>query len=55
MNCTKRAQAITPDKLFPLPQDFYLEKGKPKSTLKDYKKFLKKVDGAKKKVKADLL
>lgn len=55
MNCTKRAQAITPDKLFPLPQDVYLEKGKPKSTLKDYKKFLKKVEGAKKKVETNLL
>ena len=32
VNCQKKAQMITPDKLFPLPQDVYLERGKPKST-----------------------
>ena len=31
INVDKRANMITPDKLFPLPQDVYLEKDKPKS------------------------
>jgi len=30
VNCDKKSQMITPDKLFPLPQDIYLAKGKPK-------------------------
>jgi len=38
---------ITPDKLFPLPQDVYLERGKPKSTRKEYEAFLKKVNNLK--------
>ncbi len=38
---------ITPDKLLPLPQDVYLEKGVPKSTKEDYDKFLEKVARAK--------
>ena len=43
INVDKRANMITPDKLFPLPQDVYLERGKPKSTRKQYEKFLEKV------------
>ena len=39
----KRAQMITPEKLFKLPQDIYLEKGKPKSTKEEYENFLKKI------------
>mgnify|MGYP003655970219 CR=1 FL=1 len=38
---------ITPDKLFPLPQDVYLERGKPKSTREQYESFLKKVNNMK--------
>tara|TARA_R100000742_G_C4272290_1_gene91427 strand:+ start:609 stop:743 length:135 start_codon:yes stop_codon:yes gene_type:complete len=38
---------IVPDKLFSLPQDTYLERGKPKSTREQYEKFLKKVKKAK--------
>ena len=36
VNCQKRGQMITPDKLFPLPQDVYLERGKPQSTKEDF-------------------
>ena len=52
VNCNKRSQMITPDKLFPLPQDVYLEKGKPKSTRKDYEAFLEKVSKSKNNVKS---
>ncbi len=52
VNCNKRSQMITPEKLFPLPQDVYLEKGKPKSTRKDYEAFLEKVSKSKKNVKS---
>ena len=41
--------SITPDKLFPLPQDVYLEKDKPKSTREQYEKFLKQVNKSKEK------
>jgi hypothetical protein len=34
---------ITPDKLFPLPQDIYLGKGKPKSTKEKFLRFKNKV------------
>jgi hypothetical protein len=44
VNCNKKAQMITPDKLFPLPQDVYLAKGKPKSTKEQYLKFKKRLD-----------
>jgi hypothetical protein len=44
VNCSKKAQMITPDKLFPLPQDVYLGRGKPKSTKKQFLKFKNKVD-----------
>jgi hypothetical protein len=47
VNCNKRSQMIVPDKLFPLPQDKYLERGKPKSTKEEYEKFLKKVEKTK--------
>lgn len=43
-NVDKRANMITPDKLFPLPQDVYLERGKPKSTREEYEKFKAKID-----------
>lgn len=48
VNCTKRSQMITPEKLFPLPQDVYLDKGKPKSTKEDYEAFLEKISKGKK-------
>ena len=44
INVDKRANMITPDKLFPLPQDVYLERGKPKSTRKEYEKFKAKIN-----------
>jgi len=44
VNCNKKAQMITPDKLFPLPQDVYLGRGKPKSTKEQFLKFKNKVD-----------
>jgi len=34
---------IVPDKLFPLPQDVYLERGKPKSTPEQVKEFRDKL------------
>ena len=40
----KRSQIITPDKLFPLPQDVYLDKRLPKSTPDQYKAFLKQIE-----------
>jgi hypothetical protein len=49
INVDKRANMITPDKLFPLPQDVYLERGKPKSTREQYEKFAAKVKGISKK------
>jgi len=33
---------IKPNKLFPLPQDKYLNDGKPKSTPQEFKSFLEK-------------
>ena len=44
VNCDKKGQMITPDKLFPLPQDVYLGKGKPKSSKEQFLKFKIKVD-----------
>jgi len=44
VNCNKKAQMITPDKLFPLPQNVYLGRGKPKSTKEQFLKFKNKVD-----------
>ena len=44
VNCTKRSQMIAPDKLFPLPQDVYLGRDKPKSTPEQMEDFRKKVD-----------
>jgi hypothetical protein len=41
---TKRSQMITPDKLFPLPQDAFLDKGKPKSTTDQYQEFLQQIE-----------
>jgi hypothetical protein len=49
VNVDKRANMITPDKLFPLPQDEYLkkDKGKPKSTQEQFEKFMAQVKRAK--------
>lgn len=49
VNVNKRANMITPDKLFPLPQDEYLnkDKGKPKSTREQFEKFMAQVNRAK--------
>lgn len=44
VNAGKKANMISPDKLFPLPQDIYLEKGKPKSTEAEYKAFVDKLN-----------
>tara|TARA_R100001510_G_scaffold34511_1_gene31010 strand:- start:4386 stop:4562 length:177 start_codon:yes stop_codon:yes gene_type:complete len=41
VNCQKKSQMIRPDKLFPLPQDVYLEKGKPHSTKEEMEAFEK--------------
>tara|TARA_R100000234_G_scaffold115906_1_gene92338 strand:+ start:461 stop:595 length:135 start_codon:yes stop_codon:yes gene_type:complete len=38
---------IVPDKLFSLPQDTYLERGKPKSTKAEYEAFLERLEKAK--------
>ena len=54
VNCQKKAQMIKPDKLFPLPQDVYLEKGKPKSTKEEQEAFEKRVSKAKFKKKLEL-
>jgi len=40
----KRSQLITPDKLFPLPQDVFLDKGSPKSTREQLQSFLKQIE-----------
>lgn len=48
-NVDKRANMITPDKLFPLPQDVYLERGKPRSTREQYEKFKEKIKNTTKK------
>lgn len=42
INCQKRSQMIKPQKLFPLPQDKYLNDGKPKSTMKQFESFKEK-------------
>lgn len=47
VNCNKRGQMITPDKLFPLPQDVYLERGKAKSTKEDLIAFKKLIENKK--------
>jgi len=47
VNVDKKAKMITPDKLFPLPQDIYLERGKPKSTKEEYDAFVAKVEALK--------
>lgn len=39
----KRSQLITPDKLFPLPQDVYLDKGSPKSSPEQLQAFLNQI------------
>ena len=54
VNCQKKSQMIKPDKLFPLPQDVYLEKGKPKSTKEEQEAFEKRVSKANFKKKLEL-
>ena len=49
VNAGKKSNMIAPDKLFPLPQDVYLEKGKPKSTEAEYKAFVEKLEKRKSK------
>lgn len=44
VNVSKKANMVSPEQLFPLPQDCYLEKGKPKSTKDQYEAFKKKVE-----------
>lgn len=46
VNVDKKAKMIRPDQLFPLPQDVYLDRGKPKSTKEQYEKFKAKADAA---------
>jgi hypothetical protein len=41
---TKKSHIISPDKLFSLPQDVYLEKGKAKSTPEQFKAFLDQIE-----------
>lgn len=45
---------IKPDKLFPLPQDVYLERGKPKSTKEEQEAFEKRIAKANFKKKLEL-
>lgn len=40
----KRSQIISPDKLFPLPQDVYLDKGSPKSSKEQLQAFLNQIE-----------
>lgn len=47
VNVDKKSKMISPDKLFPLPQDVYLERGKPKSTKEEYDAFLAKLEAIK--------
>lgn len=47
VNCNKKSQMIKPDKLFPLPQDVYLERGKPQSTLEQQKAFEERIKNVK--------
>jgi len=49
VNVGKKSAMIAPDKLFPLPQDVYLEKGKPKSTEAEYRAFVDKINKIKSK------
>ena len=44
VNVGKKNQMVQPDKLFPLPQDVYLERGKPKSTKDQFEAFKARVD-----------
>ena len=54
VNAGKKSNMIAPDKLFPLPQDVYLEKGKPKSTKEEQEAFEKRVAKANFKKKLEL-
>lgn len=48
VNMDKKSKMISPEKLFPLPQDVFLEKGKPKSTKDDFLAFKNRVEASKK-------
>lgn len=48
VNMDKKSKMISPEKLFPLPQDVFLEKGKPKTTKEQFLAFKKMVDASKK-------
>lgn len=47
----KKSQFITPDKLFPLPQDILVERGVQKSTLEQMKEYLAHVKSVQEKGK----
>jgi len=49
VNVGKKSAMIAPDKLFPLPQDVYLERGKPQSTEAEFKAFVDKLNKLKSK------
>jgi len=49
VNAQKKSNMIAPDKLFPLPQDVYLERGKPQSTREQYEAFVDKLNKLKSK------
>lgn len=42
VNCSKKQNMIKPQKLFPLPQDKFLDIGKPKSTPREFELFKQK-------------
>ena len=46
VNVDKKAKMVRPEQLFPLPQDVYNERGKPKSTQEQYEKFKAKAEAA---------
>lgn len=46
VNCQKKQHMIKPQKLFPLPQDRYVKKDKPKSTKEQFEWFKEKVKQA---------
>lgn len=53
VNVDKKSKMVSPEKLFSLPQDIYLEKGKPKSTKEGFEAFKKRVDAIEKSKKQD--
>lgn len=53
VNVDKKSKMVSPEKLFPLPQDIYLEKGKPKSTKESFEAFKQRVDAIENNQKED--